>query len=1101
MIERQAQRKADAQGLNSAWLRPSVGAILGAAVLLVAGGFALWRVFLYQSEITKGLDALKAAYKQARPFQARISGLTYAPWVATRGSEEALDIFSRDRAERILLDAVFENQTSESYHALGKLYLAAKQFEKAIAQLERALKASPTNADVHSDYAVALFEAALRGDPASRLDAFARSLEHLKKALSLDGSLREALFNRALLYETMGLQEQARDDWKEYIEREPHSEWSIEARHRLRDLDKGRRGRSRPEGDLLAGFLRAYQSRNDDEAFELISENTDAITGKVVWWQLLGAYLEQSLRGEVEGSNEYLNALFYGGELMRQHMGDPMVLDLAQFYRSITPHRRASIAQAHMFMDEAHALLARSQTDQAIDLYEKGRALFDATGDQVESCVAGYWIGYSLYRKSDFTRSRSALLRVGEYSRIRGYLSLVGRALTMIANLSVEANQFSASLAEYREALEISRKISDQYNAQKNLTSMAYVFKNLGNRRNSLAYMQESLEVAKDWWPGARQMYRNYDTAAGILNAFGFYTAAAEYERAALQFALEAKDPAFEHLSYMQLAAIHTMLEDYGEALRCAERSYVVAREISNIPRSLRPLALSSLRLAHIYRQTRDYDKAAVYYDGAITICREINLFSYLYEAHKGRLLCYVDQGDDSLAEEELRTVLALFEEHRAKIKEETNRNSFFDLEQYVYDIAIDFEYSRKGDFAKAFDYSEVSRARSLYDLMTAGSQFLGKDSPDATIATVSQPLSLNAIREKLPDEVQLLEYSVLENKLLIWLISRSSFEVMEQKISSTTVTDKALSYWRSLSNHSTDDAEETRRNAMELCEVLLRPVEQKLDKDKQICIIPDKALNYVPFNALVSPDTGRFVIEDYLLSFAPSANAFLFSSDAARERSGRIYERVLSVGDPRFNRDAFPGLADLPSAGKEAEEVYRSYRTGSCLVGENAIKAGVRSEMAKADVIHLASHYVIDEHNPMLSKLLLSKEVGGRSSDDVLHAYDIYLTKLPVTRLVTLSACQTGVEHYYKGEGMIGMSRTFLAAGVPLVVASLWPVDSDATATLMISFHKYRREDGLSSAAALRRAQLDIVGDPKRRYNSPYYWAPFITIGGYAAF
>jgi CHAT domain-containing protein len=675
----------------------------------------------------------------------------------------------------------------------------------------------------------------------------------------------------------------------------------------------------------------------------------------------------------------------------------------------------------------------------------------------------------------------------------------------MIANIHAESNQFSTSIAYYNESLEISRKIDDEYNTQKNLTSLAFNFKNLGDRKESLAYMQRCLERTGDCWTGARQMYRNFDTAAGILNSFDYYAAAAEYEKAALQQALEAKDPVFEHRSYTHLGAIYSKLQDYTQARRYAEKSYQVAQAMSDERGDQRSIALSLLQLGHIYRQMQDYQNAAASYDDAIKIYNDINLFALLYEAHKGRLLCYIAQGNDSLAEEELQTVLAFFEQHRSKIREEKNRNIFFDLEQYVYDIAIDFEYSRKHDKERAFDYSEISRARSLFDIMSAGAEVVSKDDPNATIRAVSKPLILSSIKKTMPGDVQILQYSVLDDKLLIWVISSTKCEVAEEKITLSNLTEKALDYWQSISSLSKSDTEESRRQAIELYEILIKPVELLLEKDKQIFVIPDKALNYLPFNALINPSTGRYLIKDYRLSFAPSANTFLLSSQEADKRSGTRDEKVMAVGDPHFNRDAFPKLSYLPSSGKEAEEVSRCYNSGHCLVGKNARKTTIKSEMGEADVIHIASHYVIDEHNPMLSKLLLTEESKGnskdQSSDSFLQAYDILQSKLPVTRLVALSACRTGIEQYYKGEGMIGMSRTFLAAGVPLVVASLWPVDSDLTADLMISFHKYRKPGKLSSAEALRQAQLDMIDQAPRQYNKPYYWAPFIVIGGHVSF
>jgi CHAT domain-containing protein len=103
--------------------------------------------------------------------------------------------------------------------------------------------------------------------------------------------------------------------------------------------------------------------------------------------------------------------------------------------------------------------------------------------------------------------------------------------------------------------------------------------------------------------------------------------------------------------------------------------------------------------------------------------------------------------------------------------------------------------------------------------------------------------------------------------------------------------------------------------------------------------------------------------------------------------------------------------------------------------------------------------------------------------------------------RLAVLSACSTGVERYYNGEGMIGMARTFLAAGVPVVVASRWPVDTVPTMSLMTKFHEYRRLRKLATVDALRLAQTEIINDNSNQYSHPYYWAPFVTIGGYSTY
>jgi CHAT domain-containing protein len=215
--------------------------------------------------------------------------------------------------------------------------------------------------------------------------------------------------------------------------------------------------------------------------------------------------------------------------------------------------------------------------------------------------------------------------------------------------------------------------------------------------------------------------------------------------------------------------------------------------------------------------------------------------------------------------------------------------------------------------------------------------------------------------------------------------------------------------------------------------------------------------------------------------------------------------ERLLIVGNPRFDREQFEGLPDLPGAEREAKEIANLYGA-TPLIGKAAVPARVKQSLAEADIVHLATHAIQDERSPLLSKLLLSADeskgqMTHHASGGVLQASEIYALKFPRTRLVVLSACQTGIERAYRGEGAIGLARPFIAAGVPLVIASLWPVESESTAGLMISFHKHRKQSHLSTAEALRRAQLEILHNQQSNLPKNYGWAAFVVIGGYASF
>lgn len=245
-------------------------------------------------------------------------------------------------------------------------------------------------------------------------------------------------------------------------------------------------------------------------------------------------------------------------------------------------------------------------------------------------------------------------------------------------------------------------------------------------------------------------------------------------------------------------------------------------------------------------------------------------------------------------------------------------------------------------------------------------------------------------------------------------------------------------------------------------------------------------------------------MIEDHRLLLSPSSNIFLTCSQTALKKEGAKSERLLSIGNPDYDHERFPNLPDLLSAGKEAE-VIATFYNAQPLIGSRARERLIRKEMTKVDVIHFASHYIINDSSPLLSELLLAKEPQENSRDHVtngvLQSIEVYQVKLPQARLVVLSACRTGVERSYRGEGAISIARPFISAGVPIVVASLWPVDSSPTAELMISFHRHRKQEGLSTVDALRLAQLDMLGSQDKRNARPFIWAAFALIGGYAEF
>jgi CHAT domain-containing protein len=283
------------------------------------------------------------------------------------------------------------------------------------------------------------------------------------------------------------------------------------------------------------------------------------------------------------------------------------------------------------------------------------------------------------------------------------------------------------------------------------------------------------------------------------------------------------------------------------------------------------------------------------------------------------------------------------------------------------------------------------------------------------------------------------------------------------------------------------------RKLARALHELLFEPLLGDLGDVERVAIIPDAALDALPFQTLVDAQ-GRDLLTRFELHYAPSLSWCLRGSAPAHKPGS-----ILTVGDPRISgagqamfRSLVPGseLGQLPDAAREAREIATLYPRSRVLTGSAAEESVLKEELPRYDVVHLATHALIDETQPLYSSLVLSAR--GTNEDGLLEARELQALDLSA-QLFVLSACSTARGRNYKGEGVVGLAWALLSRGVPRVVVSQWNADSKATGRLMVLFHRHLVA-GASPAAALRQAQLELRRDV--RYEDPLYWAPFIVLG-----
>ncbi|HZF38498.1 MAG TPA: CHAT domain-containing protein, partial [Blastocatellia bacterium] len=1037
----------------------------------------------------------------------------YAPFRETRGGTEAdgepadIDLPARRRAYDLLDDAVRENPTAvAAQHAMGRFHLARKNFQDAIAEFEEALKTEPNNARLHSDLGAALMEKSeieASGKSGRDMRTLDRSLEHLDRAIELDGSLLEPLFNRSLLRQNLGQFFQAKEDWDNYLKKDAVSRWAEEARRNLKLIEERNKRVSQREEELFVAFQQAHQAGDEERVWGVFSRSHFRL-GNHIAARLIDETLALAQEGRAQDAMARWQVLSDLGALAERKSGDRYVADLAHVYRPSSAARARALAEARGLLNDAFKNYSDSRPSQAITKFEQAQTIFRRQGNMGEALLSELWSGICYLLQADTRRSLESFDEVTQASEAREYKWLQSLALNGMANAQQRLTEYSTAVAICRRAHQLASEIGDENGRLRSLNILTGLYERLGKFREAWRVAQECRGLSEKIGADQSQVIGFYSISARCFYSLGLYSVALDYAWEALRLGKAMNSPPLIMSRYwMYTGLVYARLGKYEEAIEYIKSGMRIGQSAQPEALARETTAYTALFLGQTYRLSGAGAEAAAMIERAADFCREKDDPLLFQMVAKERLLGHIARGEEIEARNNLRSVIALYEETRARIPDESDRNSFFAREQSVYDIAIDFTAARPDGAREAFEYSETSRARSLLDAFhnrhQAGARTGG-------FPGVASPLTLSEIQSRMPERTQLLQYAALEDKLIIWLVTPRRFEQIPVKVSLSKLTGLATDYLAQISRPTGGDNQRWRQTAEELYDILLQPVAPLIERNKQICVVPDKILNRLPYGALISSATGRYLIEeDYPLTYAPSASLFVLCAEEANRKSGQSPEHLLSVGNPSFDRRAFPDLEDLPAAARESEEIAKFYPSHNLLVGPDAKKKIVLREMERAEVIHLATHYDPNPTLPLFSRLALAAETdtSGQASQrkGALFTGEIYRLDLSHARLAVLSACQTWAEDYLNGEGAVGVSRPFLAAGVPVVISSLWKIDSPATRNMMIEFHRIRKTQKLSSAEALRAAQLGMLRGSEPEYRHPYYWASFIVAGGYSSF
>ena len=443
---------------------------------------------------------------------------------------------------------------------------------------------------------------------------------------------------------------------------------------------------------------------------------------------------------------------------------------------------------------------------------------------------------------------------------------------------------------------------------------------------------------------------------------------------------------------------------------------------------------------------------------------------------------------------------------------------------------------------------------------------------------TAPVPLKLDEIRSRvLDDDTALLEYSLGEDRSYLFAVTRGGLKVLRlparEEVERQVTDFRRLLIPSSLRRPITDlvanavDAERglklrsappPRPNpeavnayaqaASALYKSVVEPA-APLFKQSRLLVVADGALNYVPFDALLTAAPQQqgadFSNLPYLINtnetvFAPSASVVAAIRERARGAGARASGDMLVVADPVFDaadsrapaaarrdeqtaqgrlsfdsaladisdeKNATAGASErrgvlvrLPGTGEEAREIEKlasaSGRKADVWLDMNASESNVEDrDLRQYRVLHIATHGLLNAERPQFTGVVLSLVGNPEGSDGFLRTDEVFNLKLS-SPLVMLSACETGLGRERRGEGVMGLTRAFMYAGAPTVGVTLWSVADKSTSELMADFYKsfLGRESAATPSSAMREARLRMIAG--KRYSTPFYWAPFVLVG-----
>jgi CHAT domain-containing protein/tetratricopeptide (TPR) repeat protein len=956
---------------------------------------------------------------------------------------------ARAAVESLIEQDLGEERNAPALAASGVRRLLSGDCDRSIAALEEALELAPSDPRILNDLAVAHSTCAEQTGGARPLDVL-KAVGYATRAARDGGP--EAAYTLASALDSLHLRRPAREEWARYLEvdRSP-SPWANHAKRRLEALS---RPTVREAWEGIRGDLLSMASAGDTEVVRTLAERYAVQIQREAEQWLTGLLPSAVLDGEVARAAELAAALqVVGRALGPDRGGHPLLAATVE----LAPGAVTARELARSYRELGMALEALERLDGTAAYPPAERASLSMTrAGAAYAGRAGYVVAACLYMGGAYDEARGAATSSLEAARAARDPVAEGRSLELLGLVDSIDGRLGSAVRRMEAAREVYRRARWPGRVAAAEGGIAEVLGLVGDEQRAWRYLLSSLG-------GIESVSRSYVrlrvwTQALEAARLRYPEVASRFADAALESVAGEPHPLLQSTAWLRHARAREGRGDLQGALQDLEEANEWFGQIPDGDPSKDVTLRSLLEAEAGFLIATDPQRARPLLDRVAELDRETENHAGAPEIEwlRGRLDRAL--GERTQARERFESAVDGLGRHAASVESLLDRVQFQVQWRELHDDAVGF-LAELGDPGAALEIAERSR-------WIAGARRAPDDATPEALAA------------RLPVEAAVVAYRVLPERLLIWLLRRGGTTIEE-----IPVPAAELSAEIDRARHAARWGDRPERAFDTLYDRLVRPVAADLGGVEEIVFVPDSVLDRVPFSALRDRETGRYLVQDAVISASPSVG---FATASLVER-GKVptspAPKILAVSQarPRFPR----GLEPLPLADTEIERIGRRFpRSTVRLIGPAATPDAVLVALADADVFHFSGHAMSSPDDPFASSLVLASAGDG---DPLLPAHRFLDRDLSHLDAAVLAGCSSGGG----GTRATDLAAALLAAGAPVVIASLWDVGDHPTAELVDRLYAALAA-GEDPVSALHRAQMELLASADPELARPSTWASF---------